>query len=257
MRPTEVVQKYFTAFHARDRETVEALLNDDFTFSSPLDDKIDKACYFERCWPNGEHLSAHQIERLFAEGDEVVVIYSCARSDGTWFRNTEFFRTTSERITQVEVFFGSATAASLQEVEIRALLDEISAATKAKDAAALVAHHAPEVLAFDVVDPLVYRGKEEVKRRAEEWFDSWRGPIRFEMSDLKLSVSADSAFCHSLNHVAGIKLDGQEVDMWWRATIGFSKRSGLWRITHLHSSVPFDTETGTASLQLKPDFSET
>ena len=42
-----------------------------------------------------------------------------------------------------------------------------------------------------------YRGKEEVKRRTEAWFDSWRGPIRFDMSDLKPSVSADSAFCHS------------------------------------------------------------
>ena len=51
MTPAELVQKYFTAFHARDRETVDALLDGGFTFSSPLDDKIDKACYFERCWP--------------------------------------------------------------------------------------------------------------------------------------------------------------------------------------------------------------
>ena len=118
MKPTELVQNYFTAFHARDRETVDALLSDDFTFSSPLDDKINKASYFERCWPNDEHLSEHQIEKLFAEGDEVFAIYSCARSDGTRFRNTEFFRTASARITQVEVFFGSKTAATFQEVEI-------------------------------------------------------------------------------------------------------------------------------------------
>ena len=31
-----------------------------------------------------------------------------------------------------------------------------------------------------MVEPLVYTGKEEVKRRAEAWFDSWRGPIRFD-----------------------------------------------------------------------------
>ena len=68
MTPAELVQKYFTAFHARDRETVEALLDGGFTFSSPLDDKIDKACYFERCWPGGDQLSAHQIEKLFAKG---------------------------------------------------------------------------------------------------------------------------------------------------------------------------------------------
>ena len=98
-----------------------------------------------------------------------------------------------------------------------------------------------------------YRGKEEVKRRTEAWFDSWRGPIRFDMSDLKPSVSADSAFCHSLNYVAETNTDGGEVDMSWRETIGFSKRTGQWHITHLHSSVPSDTRTGNASQELKPE----
>ena len=48
----EVVHEYFAAFQAQDRATAERLLAQDFTFSSPRDDRIDRAAYFERCWPN-------------------------------------------------------------------------------------------------------------------------------------------------------------------------------------------------------------
>jgi len=253
MKSTDLIRKYFDVFHARDREAAYAMLSDDFTFSSPLDNKIDKKAYFERCWPNGDHLSAFEIEKVFGEGDEVFVTYSCAQSDGTRFRNTEFFRTEAGRLTQVEVYFGSETAADGQEAELRALLAEVSAATRAKDAAAIVARYTADVLAFDVVEPLQYRGSDEVRRRAQEWLVSWRGPIEFEMRDLVISVSGESAFCHSLNHVAGTKTDGGAVDMWWRATTGFGKRDGEWVVTHLHSSVPFDMETGKASVTLKPE----
>ena len=60
MAPPDLIRKYFAVFHDRDRDTAEAMLSDDFTFSSPLDDKIDKKAYFERCWPNGDHQSALQ-----------------------------------------------------------------------------------------------------------------------------------------------------------------------------------------------------
>ena len=252
MKSTDLIRKYFAVFQARDRDTAEAMLSEDFTFSSPLDDKIDKEAYFKRCWPNGERLSALQLEKVFGEGDEVFVTYSGAQSDGTRFRNTEFFRTEAGRIAQVEVYFGSETAADGQEAELRALLAEVSAATRAKDATAMVARYAADVLAFDVVDPLQYRGREEVRRRADDWLVSWRGPIEFEMRDLVLSVSGESAYSHSLNHVAGTKTDGVAVDMWWRATTGFAKRDGEWVVTHLHSSVPFDMVTGKASITLKP-----
>lgn len=40
--------------------------------------------------------------------------------------------------------------------------------------------------------------------------------------------------------------------MWWRMTIGYRKIDGTWMVIHEHNSVPFDTETGQASLGLKP-----
>lgn len=111
MKTTDFVRKYFADFTARDRAAAETMLSDDFTFSSPLDDRIDKAAYFARCWSQGDHQSAHQIKRIFGESDEVFVTYWCARSDGPRFRNAEFFRTEAGRIAHVEVYFGSETAA--------------------------------------------------------------------------------------------------------------------------------------------------
>jgi hypothetical protein len=39
--------------------------------------------------------------------------------------------------------------------------------------------------------------------------------------------------------------------MWVRATLGYQRESGTWLITHALNSVPFDPETGRASLDLE------
>ena len=40
--------------------------------------------------------------------------------------------------------------------------------------------------------------------------------------------------------------------MWVRTTVCFRKIDGTWLITHEHNSVPFNPETGKASLDLAP-----
>jgi ketosteroid isomerase-like protein len=60
------------------------------------------------------------------------------------------------------------------------------------------------------------------------------------------------AFSLSLNRVNATKTDGKRLDMWWRATVCYRKIDGKWMVTHEHSSVPFDEESGKASLDLKP-----
>jgi len=40
--------------------------------------------------------------------------------------------------------------------------------------------------------------------------------------------------------------------MSWRATLCRRRIDGKWMVTHGHSSVPFDMESGKASLDLKP-----
>ena len=46
----EIIRAIFAAYLSNDRKAVEDAFTDDFRFTSPYDDGIDKATYFERCW---------------------------------------------------------------------------------------------------------------------------------------------------------------------------------------------------------------
>ncbi|GEP45268.1 ketosteroid isomerase [Brevifollis gellanilyticus] len=139
-----------------------------------------------------------------------------------------------------------------EEREIRALIEGTVIACQNKDAAALTAQYAEDVVAFDLINPMQYAGADAVAQRATQWFSSWEGAFTYEIHDLSVTASGDTGFCHSLNHVKGTQTGGQAIDMWWRATVCCRKTDGKWWVTHLHSSVPFDMETGKASLDLKP-----
>ena len=105
---TNVVRAYFGAYETEDRAAAEALLADDFRFTSPNDDGIDKATYFERCWPNREPSREQRIESIVVEGEKAFVTYSCAAPGGKSYRNTEFLTFSGERIASVDVYFGPA-----------------------------------------------------------------------------------------------------------------------------------------------------
>jgi ketosteroid isomerase-like protein len=103
---SDLIRKYYAAYEQKDRKAIEALLADDFTFTSPQDDHIDRASYFNRCWPNCERIRAFHIKQLFEYGNEAFVLYEIERSAGGKIRNTEFFRVQESKIREVEVFFG-------------------------------------------------------------------------------------------------------------------------------------------------------
>jgi len=96
----------YGAYESGDRRVVEELLSDDFTFYSPADVGIDRATYFERCWPNSGQIKAFEFKRLVEAGDEVVVTYEATRTDGTRFRNTEVLTFAGDKIRRAEVYFG-------------------------------------------------------------------------------------------------------------------------------------------------------
>ena len=103
----DLVRGYFAAFQAGDRALMEAALTDDFTFTSPYDDAIDRAAYFERCWPNSKLFRSMTVEKTSENGDEVFVRYSCETLDGKTFRNTELHAFRGDRLRSVEVYFGA------------------------------------------------------------------------------------------------------------------------------------------------------
>jgi ketosteroid isomerase-like protein len=104
----EIIGGLFAAYLANDRKAVEEALTVDFRFTSPYDDAIDKAAYFERCWRNADWIARHELERIFVEGDAAFVSYNCVAKSGMNFRNTEFFAFEGDQIKSIDVYFGAS-----------------------------------------------------------------------------------------------------------------------------------------------------
>src|SRR5215207_4420628 len=138
------------------------------------------------------------------------------------------------------------------EAHIRGLIEERVRAVRAQDVDALMSTHAPDVVMFDALDPLRYAGSGAVGERAGQWLSWYQGPVGYEVRDLSVTAGDGAAFCHYLYRVSGTMTNGREVDMWVRSTVCFRKVDGRWLVAHEHTSVPFDAESGKASVNLKP-----
>ena len=138
------------------------------------------------------------------------------------------------------------------EAAIQRLLDDGIRALRDKNIEGIMSLYAQEVVSFDIVPPLRYLGADAFRKRWEEVFSSFQGPIGYELHDLNITVGDDVAFTHSLNRISGTLTTGQKIDLWLRWTACFRKINGKWLIVHHQNSVPVDLETGRAMLSLKP-----
>jgi ketosteroid isomerase-like protein len=102
----QLVRDCYGAYESGDRGAVERVLSDDFVFSAPPDVGIDRATYFERCWPNSQTTDSFDYQRLFEHDGEVFVTYEATKTDGRRFRNTEILGFAGDQISRVEVYFG-------------------------------------------------------------------------------------------------------------------------------------------------------
>ncbi|HVP35195.1 MAG TPA: nuclear transport factor 2 family protein [Steroidobacteraceae bacterium] len=86
----------------------DALMADDFTFSSPNhDDHISKTAFKSRCWePNINLTQALDIELLIARGDQAFVKYLGRTTTGKTFRNVELHQVRNRQVASIECYFG-------------------------------------------------------------------------------------------------------------------------------------------------------
>lgn len=104
----DIIRGLFEAYRTKNREAAEKILAEDFTFTSPYDDAIDRATYFARCWPTSEYIQSQVVNKIFVEGDEAFVRYTATAKDGKEFSNTEFFKFAGDKIASVNVYFGAS-----------------------------------------------------------------------------------------------------------------------------------------------------
>jgi ketosteroid isomerase-like protein len=103
----DTVRAFFAGYLAQDRAAAERLVADEFVFTSPQDDHIDRATFFQRCFPTADRFKDHELLAVVpTEGDDVFVLYEYELEGGQRFRNAEVITVRDGRITESQVFFG-------------------------------------------------------------------------------------------------------------------------------------------------------
>jgi ketosteroid isomerase-like protein len=104
--PESIARRCYQAYVDKDRPAIEKLVAEDFHFTSPLDNRIDRRTYFERCWPNSRWIAGYAFVAVVQEGERVYVTYEARSDQGRIFRNTEALTVRNGQVVEAEVYFG-------------------------------------------------------------------------------------------------------------------------------------------------------
>ena len=97
----------FDAYLRQDRGAADRLLSERFTFTSPQDDHIDKAAFFERCFPTADRFKEQRLLHVTPASEELVLVhYEYELTTGGRYRNVEAITVRDGLIRDVQVFFG-------------------------------------------------------------------------------------------------------------------------------------------------------
>jgi ketosteroid isomerase-like protein len=140
--------------------------------------------------------------------------------------------------------------------EIRELVSGQVAAMRSRDAAWLVARLTPDAVTFTLAPPLwngPQRTHDEAALRA--WFDTFDGPVDYEVRELRVECDGDVAFCYSLNRLSATPRGRSAgFDLWFRSTVCWRRVAGRWLVAHEHTSTPFYMDGSfRASVDLGPE----
>jgi ketosteroid isomerase-like protein len=108
----EVIRKWYAAWEKKDWGPVDALLADNFTFTSAAgDDHISKSVFKTRCWETQiDFIKRFDLERVIGNGNDAFVKYLCHTKNGKSFRNVEYLRVTDEKVEAIECYFGEQSS---------------------------------------------------------------------------------------------------------------------------------------------------
>ncbi len=138
------------------------------------------------------------------------------------------------------------------EPAVRSVIYSIIKAVHTMDVEAMLAHSAPDLLAFNLTPPIQHTGAWAIRRMWETTFASFIPPIQYEVRQLDIAVSGDVAYAHCLNRFGAKHVDGTRIVNWLRSTFGLRKLDGSWKLFHEHVSVPIDVKTGRALFDVEP-----
>jgi ketosteroid isomerase-like protein len=124
------------------------------------------------------------------------------------------------------------------EKVLRRRIEEIAQAIRDKDLDQLMTFYDLDVEVFDIRASLNLLGAGAYRNNFESWFESFDGPIQYEVHNLHVVAGDRAAFGHYLGLVTGARPGGRSSGYWVRGTTCFERRDGEWLVTHEHISLP-------------------
>ena len=114
---------------------------------------------------------------------------------------------------------------------VTGLIRRWEAAVQRQDMAAVLAQHAPDILMFDVPEPIQSRGLAAYQETWELFFaNSKPGSASFRLHELEVIVDGSLAVAHALMDATDDKC---------RLTSVLRKMDGEWMFVHEHHSSPW------------------
>lgn len=127
-----------------------------------------------------------------------------------------------------------------EESRIKALLEAWADAVRRHDVPAILAHHEPDIVMFDVPPPLQCKGIDAYEQTWDLFFRYHKPGAAFDIRELSVTAGQDIAFAVAIMH-CGPDSSSNPADkdgFLFRLTVGLCKVAGEWRIAHEHHSVP-------------------
>jgi uncharacterized protein (TIGR02246 family) len=121
---------------------------------------------------------------------------------------------------------------------IRTLIEDWARAVRARDMPGILAHHAADILMFDVPPPFEVRGIDAYRASWDLFYASQSEPIAFDIHRLEVVAGTDVAFASALMSCALKGQQGERVRLDFRLTVGLRKLDNQWKILHEHHSIP-------------------
>jgi hypothetical protein len=107
MKREEMIRSYYFGWEKKHWNTVESVLADDFTFTSPNnDDHINKRAFKDRCWVTADWIDTIKMECVIVRGDDGFAKYLLTTTAKKSLRKHRVFPFKDEKVSAIEVYFG-------------------------------------------------------------------------------------------------------------------------------------------------------
>ncbi len=133
--------------------------------------------------------------------------------------------------------------------EVQEVLENYKTAALEKDVEKFLSMYAAEIHIYDCWMNWESKGIASWKENVTGWFSELRDDgveLKVDFHDVVIDEGSSLAFVHCAVTYAGYKKESDEKlrQMTNRFTFGLKKVDGSWLITHEHSSLPINPETG-------------